>query len=77
MDTNRQHAIVIGGSMSGMLAARVLSDHYERVTLVERDQLPVQGSQLLRLDPVHPHQSVAPRRPVLGTRATPLEGTAP
>src|SRR5579862_5738472 len=34
-----QHAIVIGGSMAGLLAARVLSDHFERVTIIERDQL--------------------------------------
>ena len=32
------HAIVIGGSMAGLLAARVLSDHFERVTIIERDQ---------------------------------------
>lgn len=30
-------AVVLGGSMAGMLAARVLADRYERVTLVERD----------------------------------------
>ncbi len=35
-----RHAIVIGGSMAGMLAARVLSDYFDRVTLIERDQLP-------------------------------------
>src|SRR5687768_14168888 len=33
-------AIVIGASMGGLLAARVLSDFYEQVTLVERDSLP-------------------------------------
>jgi len=33
----RQHAIVIGGSLGGLLAARVLSDHFERVTIVEKD----------------------------------------
>ena len=31
------HAIVIGGSMAGMLTARVLSEHFERVTILERD----------------------------------------
>lgn len=35
-----QHAIVIGASMAGLLAARVLSDHFERVTVVERDRFP-------------------------------------
>ena len=34
------HAVVIGGSMAGILAARVLADHYDRVTLLERDRLP-------------------------------------
>jgi 2-polyprenyl-6-methoxyphenol hydroxylase-like FAD-dependent oxidoreductase len=33
-------ALVIGGSMAGLLAARVLASHFERVTLVERDRLP-------------------------------------
>ena len=35
-----QRAIVCGASMAGLLAARVLSDFYEQVTLVERDRLP-------------------------------------
>jgi 2-polyprenyl-6-methoxyphenol hydroxylase-like FAD-dependent oxidoreductase len=35
-----QRAIVCGASMTGLLAARVLSDFYEAVTLVERDRLP-------------------------------------
>ena len=29
-----------GGSIGGMLAARVLADHFDRVTIIERDQLP-------------------------------------
>ena len=36
---DRRHAVVIGGSMAGLLAARVLSDHFEQVTLIERDRL--------------------------------------
>ena len=35
-----EHAVVLGGSMAGVLAARVLADFYERVTVVERDVLP-------------------------------------
>lgn len=35
-----RHAVVIGASMMGLLAARVLCDHFERVTLIERDHLP-------------------------------------
>src|SRR5918997_852361 len=34
------HALVIGGSMAGLLAARVLSERFERVTIVERDHFP-------------------------------------
>jgi flavin-dependent dehydrogenase len=33
-------AVVIGAGISGLLTARVLSDHFERVTVVERDELP-------------------------------------
>jgi 2-polyprenyl-6-methoxyphenol hydroxylase-like FAD-dependent oxidoreductase len=31
------HAVVIGGGLAGLLAGRVLSDHFARVTLIERD----------------------------------------
>ena len=34
------HAVVLGASMGGLLAARVLADVYERVTVVDRDLLP-------------------------------------
>jgi len=37
-----QHAIVIGASMAGLLASRVLSDHFKQVTVIERDHLPLQ-----------------------------------
>lgn len=33
-------ALVIGGSMAGLLAARVLADHFDRVLVVERDRFP-------------------------------------
>lgn len=36
----KRHALVIGGSLGGMLAARVLSDYFERVTVIERDRYP-------------------------------------
>jgi len=35
-----RHAIVIGASMGGLLAARALADHYDEVTVLERDTLP-------------------------------------
>jgi 2-polyprenyl-6-methoxyphenol hydroxylase-like FAD-dependent oxidoreductase len=33
-------AVVIGGSMGGLLAARVLANHFDRVTVIERDPIP-------------------------------------
>ncbi len=37
---SRTHAVVVGGSMAGLLAARALSDHFSRVTLFEADRFP-------------------------------------
>jgi 2-polyprenyl-6-methoxyphenol hydroxylase-like FAD-dependent oxidoreductase len=34
------HAIVIGASMAGLVAARVLAAHFDRVTVYDRDALP-------------------------------------
>jgi 2-polyprenyl-6-methoxyphenol hydroxylase-like FAD-dependent oxidoreductase len=34
------HAIVIGGSIAGLMTARVLAEHFERVTIIERDIAP-------------------------------------
>lgn len=36
----REQAIVLGGSMGGLLAARVLSEHFREVTILERDEFP-------------------------------------
>ncbi len=36
------HAVVIGGSIAGLLAARVLVNHFDLVTIVERDRFPEQ-----------------------------------
>lgn len=36
----RTRAIVVGASMAGLLAARVLSEQYDRVTVLDRDRLP-------------------------------------
>jgi 2-polyprenyl-6-methoxyphenol hydroxylase-like FAD-dependent oxidoreductase len=40
INTGDHHAIVIGSSIAGLLAARVLSEHFARVTVIERDWLP-------------------------------------
>ncbi|MFK3985258.1 FAD-dependent oxidoreductase [Micromonospora sp. NPDC050397] len=36
-------AVVLGGSVAGMLAARVLADHAEQVIVIERDSAPEDG----------------------------------
>lgn len=41
MEQRGDHAVVLGASMGGLLAARVLSEFYRRVTVVERDVLPI------------------------------------
>jgi len=33
------HAIVVGGSVAGLMTARVLADYFDRVTVFERDQI--------------------------------------
>ena len=40
-----EHAVVLGASMGGLVAARVLADHYRTVTVVERDALPSSSAQ--------------------------------
>ncbi|HEY6395745.1 MAG TPA: FAD-dependent monooxygenase [Candidatus Binataceae bacterium] len=35
-----KHAIVIGGSMAGMCAARVLTESFDKVTIIDRDSYP-------------------------------------
>jgi len=38
------HAVVLGGSIAGLLAAASISDSFEQVTIVDRDELFVDGS---------------------------------
>lgn len=40
MTKNGEHAVVLGASMAGLLAARVLTETHARVTIIERDELP-------------------------------------
>lgn len=37
--TRADRAVVLGGSVTGLLAARVLTEHYRQVTVVDRDRL--------------------------------------
>lgn len=39
----RKKALVIGGSLSGLLVARVLSDVFDEVTVLERDEFPAEA----------------------------------
>ncbi|PZD96528.1 FAD dependent oxidoreductase [Paenibacillus sambharensis] len=50
-------AILIGGGMAGLLAARVLSDHYDEVVVIEKDEFPA-GPDLRPGTPqaFHPHR---------------------
>lgn len=45
MMRQRGHAIVAGASIGGLVAARVLTEHFRRVTLIERDVLPKSAEQ--------------------------------
>jgi ribulose 1,5-bisphosphate synthetase/thiazole synthase len=58
----RRHAVVVGGSMAGMLAARVLADHFDDVTLLERDCFPEAPAWRKGL-PLGRHAPVISRRP--------------
>ena len=40
MEPIGKHAVVLGASMAGLTAARVLAEAYQRVTVLERDALP-------------------------------------
>lgn len=42
-DTHGNQVVVLGASMAGLLAARVLSEQFERVVVIERDPLPPIG----------------------------------
>ncbi len=35
-----KQAVVLGGGMAGLLTARILTEHFERVSLIERDRYP-------------------------------------
>jgi 2-polyprenyl-6-methoxyphenol hydroxylase-like FAD-dependent oxidoreductase len=42
-NTSSNQAVVLGASMAGLLAARVLAERFERVLVIERDVLPPAG----------------------------------
>ncbi len=59
-------AVVIGGSIAGMAAARVLAGHFESVTMVERDRLPLEPDHRRGVpQSFQAHQLIAEGRRVL------------
>ena len=61
-----QRAVVLGASLAGLLAARVLSEHFADVVLLERDDLPSQAAARKGTPhAVHPHGLLARGREVL------------
>jgi 2-polyprenyl-6-methoxyphenol hydroxylase-like FAD-dependent oxidoreductase len=55
------HAVVIGSGIAGLAAARVLTEHFAQVTIIERDRLP-DAPQFRRGVPQAHHAHVLPVR---------------
>jgi 2-polyprenyl-6-methoxyphenol hydroxylase-like FAD-dependent oxidoreductase len=55
MIQNHQHALILGGSIAGLLAARALADQFQQVTIIERDSLPA-GTETRKGAPQAHHQ---------------------
>jgi 2-polyprenyl-6-methoxyphenol hydroxylase-like FAD-dependent oxidoreductase len=57
----RRHAVIIGASIGGLCVAEVLARHFDRVTVVEKDELPESPDALRRGVPqgAHPHGILA------------------
>ena len=61
-----RRAIVIGASLAGLLAARVLAGHYDEILLLERDRLSDEDSPRKGIPhAIHPHGLLARGREVL------------
>ena len=69
-----EQAIVIGGSIAGLLAARVLTEHFNRVTIIERDTLPDTPDFRKGVPQAHyPHILLKRGELIMGLFAYPLE----
>ena len=53
-----RRAIVIGGSVAGLVTARVLADFFQEVVLIERDTLPTAGPAYSKGVPQAHHQHI-------------------
>ncbi|MBK1986063.1 2-polyprenyl-6-methoxyphenol hydroxylase-like oxidoreductase [Sphaerospermopsis aphanizomenoides BCCUSP55] len=61
-----QNAIVIGASMSGLLAARALAEYYTQVTILERDIFPAHGHSRKGVpQDRHPHALLAKGKEII------------
>lgn len=58
---HRQHAVVLGGSMAGLCAARVLNEHFAHVSIIERDMLPTGREQRRGVPQGHHVHALLPR----------------
>ncbi len=66
-----RHAVVVGGGMGGLLAARVLADHVERVTVVDRDRFPAHPDHRSGVPQSHHVHALLPRGAELIERLLP------
>jgi 2-polyprenyl-6-methoxyphenol hydroxylase-like FAD-dependent oxidoreductase len=57
----KEHAVVLGGSVAGLLAARVLADEFADVTIVERDRMPAGPSHRRGVPQAHHVHALLPR----------------
>ncbi|MGH3765515.1 MAG: FAD-dependent oxidoreductase [Pseudonocardiaceae bacterium] len=55
------HAVVLGASMAGLLATRVLADAYRRVTVIDRDAMPEIGAHRRGVPHGRHHHALQPR----------------
>jgi 2-polyprenyl-6-methoxyphenol hydroxylase-like FAD-dependent oxidoreductase len=57
----RDHAVVLGASMAGLLATRVLADAYRNVTVIDRDAMPEIGAHRRGVPQGRHHHALQPR----------------
>ena len=69
------HEVVLGGSMSGLLAARVLADAYQQVTVVDRDALPARAADRKGVPQGRHAHALLPRGAQAGPRPLPARIT--
>lgn len=53
-DDGRDHAVVLGAGLAGLLTARVLAERFARVTVLDRDELPEDGPRFRPGAPPYP-----------------------